>query len=149
MKRLLLITLFLSFAMSANAQRHDRNERIKTLKIAFITERLDLSESEAEKFWPVYNNLEDEKEKLRAEAQNFKKDRDIETISDDEARLLIQGFLELEDRKSALHKKYINDLLRVIPAKKVILLKATEDAFNKRLFQQMRERKEQFRNSRP
>ena len=36
-------------------KRGENKEKIKALKIAYLTEKLDLSSNEAEKFWPIYN----------------------------------------------------------------------------------------------
>ncbi|WP_340154759.1 hypothetical protein [uncultured Winogradskyella sp.] len=70
-----LLTLFVT--TSIFAQRPDR-EKIKTLKIAHITEQLDLSKSEAEKFWPIYNANEEAKDKLRTESSNRRKEKMFE-----------------------------------------------------------------------
>lgn len=67
MKKYLLILLILfgtfSFASAQNAQQ---GEKIQALKIAFITQKLQLTSAEAEKFWPVYNNYETEIKQLRS-----------------------------------------------------------------------------------
>ena len=39
------------------AQRHDR-KKIESLRIAYLTEELDLSTAEAKDFWPVFNEFE-------------------------------------------------------------------------------------------
>ena len=62
---LILFTLFtfsLAHAQNGNGQRI---EKIQALKIAFITQKLDLTSAEAEKFWPVYNDYEHELNNLR------------------------------------------------------------------------------------
>lgn len=68
---LILITILGSFSFAAaqntNAQR---SEKIKALKIAFITQKLQLSSAEAEKFWPVYNQYENEVRQIRAKNKN-------------------------------------------------------------------------------
>mgnify|MGYP000149153671 CR=1 FL=1 len=40
-------------------QHREDRKKIETQKIAYITDRLDLSVEEAEKFWPVYNKHHD------------------------------------------------------------------------------------------
>ena len=37
-----------------------RAEKIQSLKIAFITQKLQLTPDEAQKFWPVYNQYDNE-----------------------------------------------------------------------------------------
>ena len=72
MKKYLLI-LFALFTFSlANAQNGNgqRIEKIQALKIAFITQRLDLTPAEAEKFWPIYNDYEHELNNIRLNNRN-------------------------------------------------------------------------------
>ena len=63
---LLVLILFIgSFTLlKAQDTRQDikegRSERIQSLKIAFITQKLELTSDEAQKFWPVYNRYETE-----------------------------------------------------------------------------------------
>ncbi|MEO7961382.1 MAG: hypothetical protein ABIR19_07540 [Ginsengibacter sp.] len=62
MKKIVLIFfIFLSGLSQLHAQDEDpTGEKIKALKIAFITQKLNLTTSEAEKFWPVYNQYDQE-----------------------------------------------------------------------------------------
>ena len=61
-----LLSLFVIFTFFfSSAQNGQRSEKIEALKIAFITQRLDLTPTEAEKFWPIYNEYEVEINNLR------------------------------------------------------------------------------------
>jgi hypothetical protein len=50
--------------------------------------------------------------------------------------------IKTENEKNQLKEKFMNDLLKVIPAKKIIKLKITEDEFNKQMLEQYKKRKE-------
>ena len=52
-------------AFSQNRFRRGQNfqDRIKAQKIAFFTEKIQLTVQEAERFWPVYNEFENDKNK--------------------------------------------------------------------------------------
>lgn len=62
-KILPILFLFLSFNFYAqNENFKDKKEQIRAMKVAFFTTELDLTSSEAEKFWPftillMTNNL--------------------------------------------------------------------------------------------
>jgi len=144
MKKLLLILLFITLTFNVVAQNFDRQERIKALKIAFITEKLDLTEKEAQQFWPLYNTFDDETHKLRRQSYHKREKLDINAISDQEAEDLLEKMIAAENKKIELREKFINDLLKFLPAKKIILLKHTEDAFNKRMLKEMQKRREKF-----
>ncbi len=61
-KFLLILSLLFSTFLVLHAQddNNPRGEKIEALKIAFITQKLDLTTDEAQKFWPVYNQYEQE-----------------------------------------------------------------------------------------
>ena len=118
-------------------------DRIKTLKVAFITERLALTSSEAQHFWPVYNAHEDQVEKLRRkERQRFGSQLPfLDDLSENEAAQLLAEFKELQIEKHEVEQTFIQDLANVLPAKKIILLFKAEEDFKKRLLQQVRKRR--------
>ena len=68
MKRLIYTistTYVLFFRPGPNKEKDKLKERIKAQKVAFITERLDLSSKEAQQFWPIYNAFEDKIDDMR------------------------------------------------------------------------------------
>ena len=57
------LIVMLTLNLISQEERHERpmgenKEKLKAHKIAFITDRLQLTPAEAEKFWPVYNEHE-------------------------------------------------------------------------------------------
>ncbi len=114
-----LVIMMLVFA-SGYSQRNQAQERIKTLKVAFITERLSLSSSEAQAFWPIYNaheeNLEGLKRRERREIRS--KLVDFESLSEREAADLLQQSMALEKEKHSLNMQFMDEISQVISAKK-------------------------------
>ncbi|MCB0426351.1 MAG: hypothetical protein KDD16_03435 [Mangrovimonas sp.] len=138
MKKTLLITVFLAITTFVNAQNRDK---LKALKIAFITERLDLTQSEAQKFWPIYNAFEEKEREFRRD--NFMERRNLkwEDLTEEDAQKLIDDFIKNEDEMHAHRQKFIADLRKVLPAKKIILLKKTEDDFKQEMLEQYKMRR--------
>lgn len=143
MKKLITLSLLFLLTFSAFSQHKERDERIKTLKIAFITERLAFTESEAQKFWPIYNAFDDENNKLRRQSYNKRKVENMESLSESEAKTMLNDMVSIEEQRHQLRQKFMKDLLTAIPAKKVILLKASEDEFNKRMFEEFKKRRQE------
>jgi hypothetical protein len=141
MKKLIpILVLFLSF--SVFAQRSGKmNERIKVQKIAFITEKLDLTSDEAAKFWPIYNAFETEREKIKSkELRAIKVEmRNNPDISESEADALLQKLIKAENDLHDAKLKLVNDLKTAIPSRKIILLKAVEDEFNRALLRRLKD----------
>ena len=81
---LLIVTLFFSSFSVLHAQDDgkDKREKIQALKIAFITQKLELTTDEAQKFWPVYNEYFAEIEKVVKgnESDELKKEETILNI---------------------------------------------------------------------
>ena len=128
--------------MGLNAQR-PAQERIKTFKVAFITERLALTSTEAQNFWPVYNTYEENTQKLRRkERQRFSSQLPyLNDLSEAEASKLLSEFRAVQTEKHELEQNFLLDLEKVLPAKKIALLLKAEEDFKKRLLQQMRKRR--------
>lgn len=143
MKKLLYICILL-MSISAFAQKQGKKERIKALKVAFITEQLSLSEKESQEFWPIYNTFEEETNKIRfEEIRTIRKDiRDnMETMNNDEAKALINRLDTAENRMHELRMGLSKKLLNIIPAKKIIQLKMAEDDFRRKMLEEYKKRK--------
>lgn len=139
--KILVVALFF-VSVSVLAQR-PAQERIKTFKVAFITERLALSSEEAQQFWPVYNNYEEATQKLRRkERQRFGSQLPyLDDLSENEATALLAEFKGIQTEKHNLEQQFLQDLKQVLPSKKIVLLLKAEEDFKKRLLQQMRKRR--------
>lgn len=129
----------LSFSLITVAQSN--RDKIKTLKIAYITEKLNLSEKEAQKFWPIYNNFEEENSRLRKEAYEARKKLNFETITEEKAKQILKEWRLNDNKRQELENDYINNLSKVISAKKTILLHRIEDDFKRKMFEEYKKRK--------
>lgn len=141
--KLIIILPLLVISLHSSAQKGPGRERIKTLKVAFLTERLDLSRTEAQQFWPIYNENEEVMEAIRREerSQIRERDFDINSLSDEEASALLTEFLKIKKRKEFAEQKFLTQMRSVISDKKIILLIKAEEDFKRRLLQQMRNRR--------
>jgi hypothetical protein len=137
MKRYLFPIIILLFSLSVIAQGN--REKVKALKVSFITEKLNLTEKEAQEFWPIYNAFEAETMKIKfEEIRAIRREirATIETIDDAKAKELLDKLSSAENNLHNSHKLLITKLHKVISPKKIIMLKVAEDDFNKKLFQQ-------------
>ncbi len=132
---LFLLTIQFGFGQDNNT----RKERIKALKIAFISQKLSLSSDEAEKFWPIYNKY-DEKIMVLKEAQ-MKLRLQKRNGSDDEAVKKIEEAEEKETEIITLKKKMRAELIPVISAEKVLKLEQLEQEFHRKLLEKLQDRR--------
>ena len=139
-KIILILILFITFN---TVQSQNRRDKIKEFKIAFITERLNLSTEEAQKFWPIYNAHEEKVESYRR--KDLKEVREAMrdgNLSESEAQQILDKFMDVQDKLHQANKQLVQDLQNVIPPQKIIALKAAEEGFKKVLVDKLRERRE-------
>jgi 3'-phosphoadenosine 5'-phosphosulfate (PAPS) 3'-phosphatase len=131
------------FTAVSFAQNKPDWEKIKSLKVAFITEKLSLSSKEAQEFWPVYNAYEEKREALRKKehTQIRSKIRDAETLTEKESAQLLKQHLELEEEEEELDKEFLKEVSTVISSKKTLLLLRSEEDFKRQLIKQYRHNK--------
>lgn len=137
MKHLIILLLLVNFF--AVAQRGDKIQKLKALKTSFITTELDLSSSEAEKFWPIYNQYEKENFELKTKKLG-KLLRELNQpnieLSEDLAQKKLKEIHDLEDQIRALDKKLFEDLKPIISYQKILKLKIAETRFQRNLIMQ-------------
>jgi len=151
MRKILLIAVFISIsATQLVAQRNDK-EKIKVLKTAFITNALDLSSKEAEKFWPIYNEYSKiihkvKNQKNRELRRQVREKGGIDKISDTEATKLLKEHINIDNNVFEAKKTLNTKLDGVIPPKKILKLFKAEHDFNKELLKRFRQRRNEAKN---
>ena len=112
MKRILfIIGVFLGFAISGASQGIPKDGRLETLKIAFLTRKLNLSTDEAQKFWPLYNRYIDEIRQIKT------KNRSLDEIT-------------MEERVVNIRKKYKSEFTYALPEERVNQFFKEDKEFN-------------------
>ncbi|MBK6362451.1 MAG: hypothetical protein IPL63_08665 [Saprospiraceae bacterium] len=132
----LMVFLFIvAFTNTSFSQRNEKDksrlrEKLNTHKIAFLTDRIDLTEAEAEKFWPIYNVYEEEKKAI-------KEDKLVEAlnadISEKEAEKALTSIMDLRSKELELDKKYLSKFRTVLSASKVVKLIKAEREFKAKM----------------
>src|SRR5665213_819011 len=69
MKKYLLLVLVI-FGSLTGIKAQETDEKIQALKVAFITQKLQLSPDEAQRFWPVYDQYQNEIRNLQLDYVN-------------------------------------------------------------------------------
>lgn len=141
----LLLFATTAFAQQPNpATGADKKDQIESMRIGFITQKLELTREEAQKFWPVYNEYRDAMNKMREERHDSYKNykASFETLTDKEYTEYVDNQIIYRQRELDLMKKYHAEFKGVLPIKKVALLYRAEDEFKKNLIKELNERKQ-------
>lgn len=133
--------VFCMFSLSAAAQeqkdnkgKEDWGDRMKAEKVAFLTSELDLSSAEAEKFWPVYNEMDKERRDRTCKSMDAYKALD-EAVkagkSGSELKTLLDNYMSALKASQAIEAKYVDKLSKVISVEKVAKLFIGEENFRR------------------
>lgn len=139
--------LAMSFSNYVNAQeRHNKHctkEEIRTQKIAFYTQTLDLTPKEAEKFWPLYNEYWNKLEKARRQTmislRNLNNALKAEPEKTDSAiNDLVEDHLNKKKYEESLTPDFYMEIQKIIPIKKAAKIFQAEENFRIMLIRQLR-----------
>ncbi|OJW95656.1 MAG: hypothetical protein BGO70_11085 [Bacteroidetes bacterium 43-93] len=114
-------------------------ERIHAIKVAYITDKIHLTSAQAERFWPVYNQYEDEKFALRKK-YFANHSRPAQNMDEDDSRKSIDDDIEMQEKMLEIRKRYKDQFLNVISAQQLASLYDAEREFKRMLIQQLKER---------
>jgi len=148
MKYLLaIISLFIFFNFASFAQTKDdkakKEELIYSQKIAFITERLQITPNEAQKFWPLYNEYWKRKNKLIVERNNImnKAKNELDQLNEQECKELANEYNAIRLKETKLFNEYNEKFQTVLPPKKVLQLYISDSEFKSYLLKQLKKSK--------
>lgn len=123
------------------SREKERDEKIDRLKIGFITTELALTTEEAEKFWPVYNELETKVKELRKANRKLEKEVDegYEALTNEDAKKKMSTLFENEEKEVAIKKEYSEKISKIIGEKRSLKLLSLEHEFKRELLDRLKE----------
>ena len=113
-------------------QGSDWRERVRAEKVAFLTREIDLTESEAQVFWPIYNELQQKQhEGFQAvkEAYDAMEKGVKEGKTGKEMEKLVKAYIDAKDANEGIETQYLNKLMKALPAEKVARYYIAEEKF--------------------
>lgn len=116
-------------------------EKIEALKVAFLSQKMNLSSKQAEKFWPIYNDYQKEMQQLVNERKQFNQaNKAAGSVSDTKADQNLDQEFVFRQKALAIQEKYKNEFLQVLPAHKVSTFYKSEGEFRNRLIRELSNR---------
>ena len=132
-KYLLILTLlFGSFSMAfaqenQPADEQTKQERIKALYVAYVTQQLQLTPDEAQKFWPVHTQFENELKAIN---------KDLAELPKEQARLDIK-------------KKYQDNFVKILGGNRCDRFFRMNDEFKRKLRERLQNQRNNPQRQRP
>ena len=151
MKRTLLFTLIislLSFNCHAECSHQkkdgDWRQRMMNEKIAFLTTEIGLTPEEGQTFWPVFNQISEEKD--AAMRETFKMYKKLEEAieagrPEKELKVLLDEYLKAQDKSRNIEKGANEKLSKVLSVEKIAKLYIAEEHFRRHQIHKLHDRK--------
>lgn len=132
------LACMLSTAAFAQEKGGDWQEKVRAERVAFLTTELDLTEAEAQAFWPVYNTVQDERrDAFKAARQAGKALSEALKSGEGDTAALLEDYLKAQEATSALERTAVERFKKVLPIEKVAKLTLAEEKFRHRQIGQL------------
>lgn len=141
-----MISLILAatFIYADAGNRCDWKEKMMSERVAFLTLEMNLTPEEAQAFWPVYNQINGEKdEAIHNVFKAYKAlDEAIKTEkSEKEISRLLDAYLSAKEAQSEFEKKADEQFRKVLPVSKVAKLYLGEEKFRRQHIRKLHEKR--------
>jgi len=143
----IVILIMLMFPVVKSTAQNTSRERLNAYKIAFFTRRLNLTSREAEKFWPVYNEHQRQKNAIQVERssiiRNFNQNEN--NLSDNQLTEIGDNLISTYVRETDLAESFHKKLKEILPPAKVIRLYQVENQYKTQLLNELKGNSQQQR----
>jgi hypothetical protein len=106
-------------------------EAARSQKKLLVAQNMQLTESEAAAFWPIYERYQNDLSKLNDQTITLIETyaKNYQSMSDTMAQKLLEDFLSLEEQRAKLNRAYVPELRKALPAIKVARYCQLENKF--------------------
>ncbi len=136
---LLLVVGFAAQAQDGEARGRSKSSRLGQLenaKIAFITTRVSLTQDQAQKFWPLYNEFSTRRRDLNRSSRQLRRDV-TNNMTDQQIRENFNQTFTLRQQELNLEKEYFEKFQKVISLRQVSQLFTAERDFTKEVIKRV------------
>jgi hypothetical protein len=114
----------LSFAQDKRADNMDiLRDKIRADKKLVVATNMELTESEAKNFWPIYNEYQKDLQNINgrivAVLESYAADFKGKSLTDDKAKQLIDEAVAIDQAEASLKNTYAPRLSKALPVRKV------------------------------
>jgi len=124
----LAVAVLLGFAPLSAAQDKPANnmaivhEKLKADKKLIVSQYMALTAAEAKKFWPVYEEYQQDLQKINQRLQqllqSYAADYQNKSLTDDKAQKLLDDWIAVENDDAQRRAAYLPKVMKALPAKK-------------------------------
>lgn len=148
-RKIIVVVIMLASMMlvspQSSSQMHGKGgwqDKMKAERVAYLTDAMGITSSEAEKFWPVYNEMDAERKSSFEKAmRSFKALNDAVKAGKPEAVIseLLNNYLKANAASRAVELKYVPKFNKILSVEKVAKLFVGEEEFRRQQIHRWKE----------
>ena len=148
-RKIIVVVLMLASMMLVSPQSSSQTrgkggwqDKMKAERVAYLTDVMGITSSEAEKFWPVYNEMAAERKSSFEKAmRSFKTLNDAVKAGKPEAEIsvLLNNYLKANAASRAVELKYVPRFNKILSVEKVAKLFVGEEEFRRQQIHRWKE----------
>ena len=141
---LMIITAF----FQKSAAQNQAFEKLNAYRVAFFTNRLNLTTEEAQKFWPIYNELQRKKNAIQVERASIFRNISANELNMNDKEITEAGdrLVSLDLQEANLTSEYHKKFREILSPVKVVRLYQAENQYRIQLLNELRDN-QQLRNN--
>ena len=146
MKRIVIFLFIIIILPVTKSQAQNTNlEKLNNYKIGFFTKRLNLTSEEAEKFWPVYNEYQVQRNQIQLEKMKINRtfNQNESTLNDKQLEEMGDRYVDLLVQESGLAVTFHKKLKTVLSPAKVIMYYQAENQYKVQLLNELQNQRQQ------
>jgi len=146
MKRIIIFLFIMSvYPVIRSSAQNPNLEKLNNYKIGFFTKKLNLTSEEAEKFWPVYNDYQGQRNKIQLEKLKLNRNfnQNGSTLSDNQLEEMGDKYVDCLVQESNLAVAFHKKIKEVLPPVKVILYYQAENQYKAQLLNELQNVRQQ------
>ena len=142
MKRGQIFVIILAlFSLQQIKAQNPNLDKLKGYKIAFFTQKLNLTSQEAEKFWPVYNDFQNKRNILQQERALLNRNINQNELNMTDKEMIDAGdkLISLQVSEAALAMEFHKKVKEILSPRKVIRLYQAENQYRLQLLNELKD----------
>ena len=145
MKQLItIICILLTLSVSAQDRRPNPSGQFSPAEYAkqqreFFTKNAQLTQEEADAFFPIYNELQQKKREINRQIRMTMRQEGGAQISEEQSLKAIDAKADANIRIAELEKEYLKKFKEVLPASKILKVQNAEEHFNSQMLKDIQQ----------
>jgi hypothetical protein len=102
-----------------------------------LTSKLDLTESQAQDFWPIHNEFAKKRKEIFKQMKQLKRDNDVSNLTEEQAAASLKILFDLRETEVKLEREYSKRFLKVISNVQLVKYFQAENEFTRMLLKRL------------